>query len=753
MALGTPPQPADERPNPYLPSGPPPLVFEEWEGVDTQTTRAGVDDKQAYWIDGFMPIKRRRLRTMPGIGSAIFTAGGGLTVIFYKFANLGAIPIAVVVMSDGSVIQVRTDTLAQKTIMTAGTLVSPDQLHVDINQWGSTYILIVSTQPNGYWIWDGTNLFGAGSGGPIITMTNVGAGYSSSPTIVVTGGHGTGMALTANIQNGQVVSVNVQNPGHGYLAGDSVSLTFSGGQTSGSGGTLTAVLTHSSGGSGGTIAIVPGSGFFNGSYWSWTQASVVTGGSGYSSFAVVTVSPSGGVAYVNMQVALTVVGGIITAATVTNNGAYNINSTPNAVVSDAGGYYVSSVTVNSVGSGYSPSTKVTGSGGGSPVAQASYQPVITGGTITSVTVLSGGLYGSNTPPTLAITDSAVTATATIALMPFALQGNTVETYTGHVWIGYGAIKYFSAPGSVTDFATSDGGGNATSNDSFLKVGYTRFIQTNGFLFEVADSSVNYVSGVQTSGSPPTTTYTDQNADPEVGTVWPTTVTSWGNSVLLANSWGVHLLTGSRFTKVNDAMDGVYASVAAQSITPSAAKAIVFNRKIWCLLIQIVDPVTKTQQNKLLIWDNKRWWATLQDVTLTYIAGQEINSVLTAYGTDGTHIYPLFAQPSTAFQKTVQSKLWDTPGSYLLKKEANRFWGLANYNSVSSPNLIVSIDQQNPALSASYTIAGPVATGYFVTPPQAVGQVGELTGMTVQTNAADVELVSVMMDDNIVGYRG
>jgi hypothetical protein len=61
-----------------------------------------------------------------------------------------------------------------------------------------------------------------------------------------------------------------------------------------------------------------------------------------------------------------------------------------------------------------------------------------------------------------------------------------------------------------------------------------------------------------------------------------------------------------------------------------------------------------------------------------------------------------------------------------------------------------------------SVAGAVAiarehaygvTGNFVIPPQAIGQTGVFTGLTLQTTAADVEIVSLAIGDEIVGYRG
>ena len=758
MPLGQPQPPAAEQPNPYLPPGPQPLICEEWQGVNTATNRAGVDDKQCYWMDGVMPYERRRARVMPGIGPLLYTASGIFTIVMFKAANLGAIPLLIVILLDGSIVQIRTDTGATTTIGAAGTLLNPTQQTVQINQWGDQYVIIVSTQTNGYFVWDGTNLYEAGTAGPVVTLTSVGSGYKTTPALVVTGGHGSGVVLAAQIANGVVTGVSVINPGTGYLAGDTPSITFVGGTTSGSLGTLTAILTHNTGGSGASIVLTLAQ--TGGVIYHVASASVVNGGSGYSQFTALTVSggaaPGGKYALIQAVLSPVIGGGIILSVSVVSGGQYASSPTPVVAVADAGGYYVSSVTINNAGSNYSPSVKVTAVGGGSAVAEAALSPLITGGTIASVAVVSGGLYGSNTAPTLTITDTAANASATMQIMPFAIQGNAVETYSGQAWVADGATYYVSAPGSVTDFATNDGGLNATANESYLKVGFTALLNTNGFLYFLGDSSVSSVSGVQTTGSvTPTTTYTFLNVDPEVGTSWPNTVLEWGNAPFLANIWGEHVLYGSQMRKISDPMDGVYNSVPGFTLTPSSAKAIVFNRKILCTLIPILDPVSKTQQNKLLIWDGKKWWASVQDVTLTYITTQEFNSNLTAWGTDGTHIYPLFQQPSQAFLKTIQTKLWDSP-SYLFNKASTRFWGIALYNSTLSPNLTVNIDtvtQLSGTLTAGYTITGPASTGYFVIPPQAIGQQGVLMGMTIETMAADVEIVSIAIDDKIVGYRG
>lgn len=599
-------QPAQAESNPYLPKGPPdPLKFEQFDGMNTQTTRPGVDDKQMAWCDGFMPIAPRKLRTLYGVGPMIHSENNE-QISFFGFANIGSTPYCIVIHVDGSVHAVNTNTLVATSIAPAGTILNVSRLNVGLSQYGSRYVMIVSSQTNGYFLWDGAVFYKSGSLAPGVTITNGGTGYTTSLVITATGGSGSGATFSYTLSGGVITSITITNPGSGYLSGETPTLVF------------------------------------------------------------------------------------------TRNG----------------------------GSGTS-------------------------------------------------------AAATITIMPFAISGTTIEIYAGRVWIANGATVTFSAPGSITDFSTGSGGGNFTSSDSFLRVHYVQLLQTNGFLYLLADSSINYISGVQTSGSPATTTFTNQNADPEVGTPWPSTVNTFGRNILFANAFGAHVSYGAAVNKISDALDGVYNTVPNfGGLIPSAAKAIIFGKRVWLLLLPIIDPITGQQVNKLFMWDSKRWWASSQDVALTYIQSQEIDSVLTAYGSTGLAIYPLFQTPSTAFKKIVQSKLWDTPGGYQFEKLPSRLWGLLQYYDPASPDLTINIDNENSSSDNPYVVSSPVqmtwttqsgatmvwttqaaaimvwqASGIGVIPSEAIGQSGVLTGMTASTFCADMAIISLMMHDEVGDYRG
>ena len=74
-----------------------------------------------------------------------------------------------------------------------------------------------------------------------ITLTAGGSGYTTAPTVSVTGGTGTGIAVDAAINaSGNVIGFRVTNAGSGYTSGDALTVSFSGG--GGTGATATASI-------------------------------------------------------------------------------------------------------------------------------------------------------------------------------------------------------------------------------------------------------------------------------------------------------------------------------------------------------------------------------------------------------------------------------------------------------------------------------------------------------------------------------
>src|ERR1700677_1760263 len=125
-------KPQAEQSSPYLPAGPPdPLIFESFEGVNTATLRPGVDDKEAYWLDGWMPLgPGRNLRTMYGLSTALYAAVAPVSIAFFDFGNIGSTPYCIIVRSDGSIVVVNTNTAIATTTAVAGTILNPSRTSV-----------------------------------------------------------------------------------------------------------------------------------------------------------------------------------------------------------------------------------------------------------------------------------------------------------------------------------------------------------------------------------------------------------------------------------------------------------------------------------------------------------------------------------------------------------------------------------------------------------------------------------------------
>lgn len=759
--LGNESMPGNAQSIPGFPTNAMPIEFSGFSGLNTKPLRPGIEDQEMSWCDGWMPIGPKNLRTLYGIGDALYTASGN-TIVYFNFGNIGENPFSYVLLSNGSIQQVAVVGGAITQVMAPGTIMSPSTV-LGFSQWGSKYIIFAADQENGYWLWDGTNLFSAGTLGPTVVLANSGKNYTSAPTVTLTTtGSGTGATFTAVLDNDTVTRIDVTNPGTGFAINDYTVLTVSGG---GSDSTAKATATISAA-TGPLIAI----NILNGGKDFDAGAQIVlTGGTPATIASYVSQVANG----TFQSVTIVTPGSGYTAAPTLSSVA-NAGSGSGLVIQTQVGFgEITSVSIDDAGSGYTapPTVTVVGDGDGAQIIAV----VDDTGAVSDLKIVSGG-HGY-TKALLQFNGGNNAAEGAIALMPFGVSGTTVETYQNRVWIG--SISHnipkgiFSAPNDPANFGAPDGGGAFPSNDSFQRVAYHSFKQSNGFLYLLSDSSINYISGVTTSGDPATTTFGNLNVDPQIGTPWPQSVQVFSRNIVFANSFGVHVSYGGAVTKISQPLDGIYNTVLTQQqggaftgFFPSSAVASIFGIQCYMLLLPIIDPYTGQRVNKLLMWDGKKWWTSPQDVSLVFVNTQEINSILQAWGTDGTALYPLFQQPTAVFPKVVQSKLWATP-SYYFRKTNTQIAGIASFYEFAG-TIDVFIDNENGAETVVADVAGrgaqwttvggdpvtwttqgglPVTwlvPGLVIIGPQTALQDGVLIGMTISTDAKDVALLSMTL---------
>jgi hypothetical protein len=299
--------------------------------------------------------------------------------------------------------------------------------------------------------------------------------------------------------------------------------------------------------------------------------------------------------------------------------------------------------------------------------------------------------------------------STPTVMATGISGTAVETYQSRSWVMNGNIFSVSAPGNGADFSSPDGGVAATpSSDSFLRREFTQAKQNGGFIYLIADSSINVISNVQSSGLPLVTSFNNQNVSANTGTPWHNSVQQYGDGLVFGNISGVYELRGGTVHKISDELDGLFAGATpflladATTLQPSSAVATIYGIRVYMLLLTVLDLFTQQPRNVLAMWDGKKWFLGSQDLNLTFVASQEINSQLTAWGTDGTHLFQLFGATSTTLNKIIQSKLW--PGDTLeTVKQIMRAYILAQDNSGAGFTISGTVDFINENTSSQVAI--------------------------------------------------
>lgn len=637
-------------------------------GMNQSASRIAMKNEQFYWLENFTRTGDGALRTLWDVGPALYTVTGAASIVSFFWFSIGKSNYAIAFLDDGTAMQVSESGSVTNVSLTPDTFYQTTSGYLPAcSQYGTSYLLISNRNTtDDYWAWDGDLLYGAGTIAPGATagLTSAGANYLSVPSYTVFGGSGSGVQLQPVVTNGAVTALTILNPGSGYLPGDVAQVAFSGGGTDSS-AILTAVLNTT------TVEFLI----------------LLSGGSGYTA-GTYSLGFSGGGGGSGAAGAFTVSGNIVTSVTLTSVGS-GYTTAPTVSFPGAGGSgavaettlyptSVASITITQAGSGFPSAPTLTLSGGGGTGAGGTV--TISGGAINSTTVTTAGSNYTEAPTVVVQSGINNAASAILTLMPYGVSGSTLETYQQRVFIAYpnemgnennGGTFLVSAPESLSDFATSTGGDIFSNTDRFLRSQYTFLRQTANFLYAVADSSTSVISNVATSATTPaTTTFSYQNADPQIGSSWRDSAQDFSNTILFGNTFGIYGIYGGSVRKISSDVDNIFNAAVlpptSGALTPSSATANLYSRKHYLMLLTITDPFTNAARNVMLLWDQQSWFVASQSADLIYIGTQEVNSGITAWGTDGTSLYPLFQTASSTLVKKISTKQWGGDTSFMVK---------------------------------------------------------------------------------------
>jgi len=266
------------------------------------------------------------------------------------------------------------------------------------------------------------------------------------------------------------------------------------------------------------------------------------------------------------------------------------------------------------------------------------------------------------------------------MMPYGINGTAVEAFVQRLWVVNGAQFSFSAPGNGADFSTSNGGGTTKSSDGFLRTRFVNLKQSNGFLYLFGDSSINVISNVQTSGSPATTTFNNQNIDQQTGLGWRDSLISFGRALLFANPTGAYALFGGAAQKISDKVDKLFEKADFDAVPPVGFIVDLFNVQCAGWVLNTLDPTTDTQRTIMVLWNGAKWFIGSQAITATFVTTAESGGTHThhAWGNDGTNLRHLFETASDTLAKKVQTKLWQGQSQLIRKTTQDVYVESADY---------------------------------------------------------------------------
>lgn len=185
----------------------------DFQGVNTQAARQVIGDNQFAWLENVMPVGFGNMPALQGPSAALASWSGA--AYHLNTVNILGVNYELVFTTNGALYAVDLGTNVVTTLTAAGTLSGSG---ADSAQWENSYAAIIDPT-NGYFTWDGTTFTKQNGKVTALTVGTIGTGYTSAPTLVFSGGGGTGAAGTIGIQVGLATGTTA---GTGYNVGDLV---------------------------------------------------------------------------------------------------------------------------------------------------------------------------------------------------------------------------------------------------------------------------------------------------------------------------------------------------------------------------------------------------------------------------------------------------------------------------------------------------------------------------------------------------
>ena len=343
-------------------------------------------------------------------------------------------------------------------------------------------------------------------------------------------------------------------------------------------------------------------------------------------------------------------------------------------------------------------------------------------------------------------------------MPTGLPGiYAMEVYQQRLWVAGKTVISFSAPTNGALFATASGGGSFGYFGDKLTVSYTDMAASGGFLYLFGDSSIDVIANVQLVGqgtvfSPFVTAFQLTNQDPQNGQRFYRPVGHWGPAFTMMNGIGIFgFQPGGQAQLISQKIINLFHTLNPTPFTPTMCPCDIFGTR-WMLFLGTFTDPWGVARSLMLCWNGQVWVVASQRYALTQIVAHEENSTISAYGTDGTSIYQLFAQPDPNLVKYANTKAYKGPNLLTIKHFKRLYMEMRDNLNPPGPEGVTLTGTMTTAdggiPNGSEDVGFDLAPGMFGTVPQPTVGAGLSAWVDLRSQSPDfvLERLSLTYDE-------
>jgi hypothetical protein len=229
----------------------------------------------------------------------------------------------------------------------------------------------------------------------------------------------------------------------------------------------------------------------------------------------------------------------------------------------------------------------------------------------------------------------------------------IKVFSGRLWMANGNTVTFTRAGTFNSLTGDSGAFAITDEDCTNPV--LGMLPFGGQFYLFGSNYCQVISNLYDSGTPSQLQFTKYTLESQIAPLSRWSLLPYGAQLYFANNMGIWTLQGAIPQLVSDQLGGFF-QVLQTGTTLSAGLT-----QIYSDICAFWHMKTGAGEHTLLGLTKDMQWFRCTFGTITFITSTVSSAITgnlpTLWGTDGTHIFQLFASPNSNVTSTVQTKLW------------------------------------------------------------------------------------------------